>query len=52
MTLRDRLAEIRRELDQAQKAPVLYAMNPAKVVGLVWKLYALLEAIVVDMEKK
>lgn len=50
-TLRDRLAAIGRELDQAQRAPVLFAMNAERVVGLVRKLEGLLAAIVDQLEK-
>lgn len=52
MSLRDRLALIRRELDQAASSPMVFAMNPGRVVGLVEKLYSLLDAIVSDLEKK
>lgn len=52
MTLRERLDEITRELDQAQRAPMLFAMNAPRVVALVVKVGGLLAAMVDAIEPR
>lgn len=51
VTLRARLAEIQVAIDQAERAPVLFATQPARLFGLVRKVGGLLEAIVSQLER-
>ena len=51
VTLRAKLAEIQVEIDQAERAPMLYVAQPGRLFGLVQRVGGLLEAIVVHLER-
>lgn len=50
-TMREQLREIQVEIDQAERAPSLFVMQPGRLFGLVRRVGGLLEAIVAQLER-